>query len=963
MKISFEKKIVIGFVINLLVVLGSGWIYISLLNRQGGQSIDSSLEWIGLSLFFISVVLLTVVYFIIRTQMQAKNISDGLLSENKKLLQSIIDNTTNPIFIKKLNGEYMLVNKQYGSLFQISNEKIIGKTDHDFLPQTTAAIYRSSDLEVVKALKELKIEETIDQADGPHTYIAVKFPLYDSTGRVYAVGGISTDITERKKYEESMQIGDKFFKMSIEIMVVASKDKFIKINPALSIALGYSEKELLSESFLKYTHPDDVEKTKKEIDKLLSGSVTINFESRWICKNGAIKLLSWSASSEFSTGLMYAVAIDITERKRIEESVKSANTFFNLTQDMNIVASHEKFLKINAYVSKTLGYSDDELLNQPFLKYVHPDDIEYTKKEVEKLKLGIKTINFENRYIRKDNSVIWLSWSTTPDPSTGLLYAIARDVTQLKEAQRSLNFSERFFNMSFDVFFLSQEETIIKINPAFTRTFGFDINDIKSRSFLSFIHSDNFKTTSDELKKLEKGMPVTSFRTRSVCKDHTYKWIDWSITSDTQTKTLFAVGRDVSELIEIEESLSIANGFFEMSFDAFFVTKGKEIIKINPAFTKTLGYTLADLKNKSILEMIHPDYAKITSEQIANRTKGLDLNMQIEYPVLCKDGSYKWVETMISNNTQSETTYSIIEDITQKRKNEEELILNTQKLKENEHQIQTIFDGAPDPVIVIDKDSKIIKWNPKAEFIFGWKANEIEGKQLFEVIIPDQSREANRKDINTILNSVVGANINKTTEIEAINKDGDKFPISLSVSAAKIGESNIFIGFIRDISEDKKVINELYQQEEMLRLVLENIAEGVIVEDSDRKIIMTNYIANKIFGIQDDDKKSLNILNHFEVYYPDELTVFPSQNLPMDHALNGELIEDIDVVLFDPVTKDKKRVLISGRPLINQDDKVVAAVVTIKDISKYKQMEIKLKETEIKYRQLIGFNKGDEKIA
>ena len=283
--------------------------------------------------------------------------------------------------------------------------------------------------------------------------------------------------------------------------------------------------------------------------------------------------------------------------------------------------------------------------------------------------------------------------------------------------------------------------------------------------------------------------------------------------------------------------------------------------------------------------------------------------------------------------------------------------------KENEHQIQTIFDGAPDPVIVIDKDSKIIKWNPKAEFIFGWKANEIEGKQLFEVIIPDQSREANRKDINTILNSVVGANINKTTEIEAINKKGDKFPISLSVSAAKIGESNIFIGFIRDISEDKKVINELYQQEEMLRLVLENIAEGVIVEDSDRKIIMTNYIANKIFGIQDDDKKSLNILNHFEVYYPDELTVFPSQNLPMDHALNGELIEDIDVVLFDPVTKDKKRVLISGRPLINQDDKVVAAVVTIKDISKYKQMETKLKETEIKYRQLIGFNKGDEKIA
>jgi hypothetical protein len=55
MKISFEKKILIGFIINLLVVFASGWIYISLLNRQGGQPLDSRLEWIGLFLFVISV--------------------------------------------------------------------------------------------------------------------------------------------------------------------------------------------------------------------------------------------------------------------------------------------------------------------------------------------------------------------------------------------------------------------------------------------------------------------------------------------------------------------------------------------------------------------------------------------------------------------------------------------------------------------------------------------------------------------------------------------------------------------------------------------------------------------------------------------------------------------------------------------------------------------------------------------
>jgi PAS domain-containing protein len=81
----------------------------------------------------------------------------------------------------------------------------------------------------------------------------------------------------------------------------------------------------------------------------------------------------------------------------------------------------------------------------------------------------------------------------------------------------------------------------------------------------------------------------------------------------------------------------------------------------------------------------------------------------------------------------------------------------------------------------------------------------------------------------------------------------------------------------------------------------------------------------------------------------------------MERAFNGESTDDIDVVLWDPEKKEKKRVLISGRPLIDQNDKVVAAVITIKDISKYKQLEEELKETELKYRQLIGFKTGESK--
>jgi hypothetical protein len=122
---------------------------------------------------------------------------------------------------------------------------------------------------------------------------------------------------------------------------------------------------------------------------------------------------------------------------------------------------------------------------------------------------------------------------------------------------------------------------------------------------------------------------------------------------------------------------------------------------------------------------------------------------------------------------------------------------------------------------------------------------------------------------------------------------------------------------------------------------------------------MANEMANSFFEIKEDDEISPDLINHFEIYFPDEKTIFPSQNLPMERALKGESTDDIDVVLWDTAKQEKKRVLISGRPLVDQNNKVAAVVITIKDISKYKQMEKELKETESKYRQLIGYKKDD----
>jgi preprotein translocase subunit YajC len=123
MKISFENKMFLGFIVNILVVIASGSIFIARLNKQRDTSMDNTLDWIEISLFALTIVLLIIVYFIIRSQLQTNKISQKLLYENKQLLRSIIDNTSSPIFIKKLNGEYLLINKQFGDLFKIPMKK------------------------------------------------------------------------------------------------------------------------------------------------------------------------------------------------------------------------------------------------------------------------------------------------------------------------------------------------------------------------------------------------------------------------------------------------------------------------------------------------------------------------------------------------------------------------------------------------------------------------------------------------------------------------------------------------------------------------------------------------------------------------------------------------------------------------------------------------------------------------
>jgi len=124
--------------------------------------------------------------------------------EYRFLLQSILDNTPVSIFVKDLQGRYMVVNRSFRELLKLPEEKIIGYTDFDFADKKDAERYKKADEQVITSLQCIETEETIVHENGKQHLLILKFPLFDKDHKPCGVGAIATDITERTLYQQKI---------------------------------------------------------------------------------------------------------------------------------------------------------------------------------------------------------------------------------------------------------------------------------------------------------------------------------------------------------------------------------------------------------------------------------------------------------------------------------------------------------------------------------------------------------------------------------------------------------------------------------------------------------------------------------------------------------------------------------------------------------------------------------------
>ena len=231
-----------------------------------------------------------------------------------------------------------------------------------------------------------------------------------------------------------------------------------------------------------------------------------------------------------------------------------------------------------------------------------------------------------------------------------------------------------------------------------------------------------------------------------------------------------------------------------------------KMIYVNNSWAKLLEYSQDEIEGKSIYSFVEEADLSNFFQYRNQVINGVTTDKEIVFNLKTKSGKIVSVEGFISVKLKDETplyTRGIFRDVTLKLQHEAQLHLYNEELKEKEHNLQQLLINAPDAVIVIDQESHITFWNPKAEEIFGWTAAEVMNKTLSSTIIPIQHRQAHKIGMKRFLATGEVRVLNKTIEITALKKTGGEFYISLTISHSFQGGKNVFIAFMRDITEQK----------------------------------------------------------------------------------------------------------------------------------------------------------------
>lgn len=707
--------------------------------------------------------------------------------------------------------------------------------------------------------------------------------LKNYEGNINGSIGIIRDITKRKFIEVSLEQSEKKFKQlyqqaPVPYHTLSPDGQITDVNNKWCHILGYTKEEVIGKSIFDFIVKDERKEAKNSFkEKMISKKLyTGGHERTFLTKNGEKRIFIINDFFSFDSfdknhniRSVHTTMEDITNRKKLEREIKKSkkhfqNLFNNIIDPVVIVDSKGKFLEISDNLEKSTGHKKEDLIGKNFMKVkvVTEKSKRLLLKNLIKRMAGVKIKPYEIEVLTADGRVLPFEINAAKIEYLGKPadMVIFRDISERKKMQKELLESEERFRQVTEnaqdlIWEVDANGLYTYTSPAVEKILGYTQKEIVGKKhFYDLFYPeerDTLKKAAFEVFKQKQ--PFREFLNRNVHKDGNDVWLSTSGFPILDAKGDLIGYRggdeDITERKKFEEKIIKNEQFLYNIFNAVqngisVLNKDLIVERINSWVENNYG-SKESIIGKKCFE-IYQDREDICPWCPAVKTLKDGKSHESIVPFPSEENSVKWFElSSFPLKDENDHVIGIIEyvkDVTDRKAADEEI-------KKSKKQTEDILNAAADGIRIVGKDFKIIDMNKTMEALIGMNKKEVIGQSCKDLFSSESSKCGTK---NCFLLRVLKTGKGFREEEKRKTRDGKIIDCLTCVTPYKDENGNI-IGIIedyRDITEVKKVKEELSEKEKRFKQFFESSPVYCYMVSADGKIIDINLSAMSILDIK-----------------------------------------------------------------------------------------------------------------